>query len=287
MLRQRLLVALLIVPPGLLINWAGGWLFFITMLVIVSIGAYEYTQLMKQNERRPSQVLLVWGALALNIARALPFLLPALQPFQTTLNDLTVAFIILAVTAWHVRDYERGATTHAATDWALTLAGIFYIGWLCSFYLLIRYLPDGLWWIFLTLAPIWLADSGAYTMGRWLGKHPLTPRLSPKKTWEGFIGGVLWGIVFGGVFGILGQAAITGGLMTASTVNMGAGAILGFIGGVLGTLGDLTISMLKREAGLKDSGVIFGAHGGMLDRIDSWVLAGPIFYYLITLVFLK
>lgn len=286
MLRQRLLVALFIVPPGLLIIWAGGWLFFATMLVVFAIGGYEYVYVMKQNDRQPAQAIIVWGTLGLGVARALPSLLPVLQPIQPSLNDLTLAFIILATTWWHVRDYERGAS-RAATDWALTLAGIFYIGWMCSFYALIRYLPDGMWWLFLTLAPIWMADVGAYTMGRWLGKHLLAPRLSPKKTWEGFIGGVLWGMCFGGLFGWFGHIAITGGTMTASTVNMGSGALLGLFGGVIGTLGDLTISMLKREAGLKDSGTLFGPHGGMLDRIDSWILGGPFFYYLITLFFLK
>ena len=285
MLRQRLIVALIIIPPGLFIIYMGGVLFFITMVIFFSIGAYEYTQMMRQAEgdRRPSQPIIVWGALTLGTARTLPYFFSALQPYDTALNNLTLAIIILGATLWHVVDHERGAA-HAATDWALTMTGIFYIGWMCSFYVLIRNLPDGMWWFFLTLPPIWLADAGAYTVGRWIGKHPLAPRLSPKKTVEGFIGGVIWATCFGALFGWLGSIGVGS---AASAVSYVSGAVIGFIGGLVGMLGDLTISMIKREAGVKDSGTVFGAHGGMLDRIDSWILAGPLVYYVIILFFLR
>ena len=94
----------------------------------------------------------------------------------------------------------------------------------------------------------------------------------------------MWATCFGALFGWIGSIGIGS---AASAVSYVSGAVIGFIGGLVGMLGDLTISMIKREAGVKDSGTVFGAHGGMLDRIDSWILAGPLVYYVIVLFFLR
>jgi phosphatidate cytidylyltransferase len=118
-------------------------------------------------------------------------------------------------------------------------------------------------WVLFTLALVWAADTGAYFAGRLLGKVPLAPRVSPKKTWEGVIGGLLVSAIvayFGGVWlGVPGVGFIS--------LCVGVAAI--------SVVGDLTESMLKRAAGLKDSGSLFPGHGGVLDRIDSVTAAAP------------
>jgi phosphatidate cytidylyltransferase len=118
--------------------------------------------------------------------------------------------------------------------------------------------------VLFTFALVWAADTGAYFAGRFLGKVPLAPRVSPKKTWEGVIGGLL---VSGGVAAVGGSwLGVSGFPFISLCVAVAA----------ISVVGDLTESMLKRAAGLKDSGSIFPGHGGVLDRIDSVTAAAPI-----------
>jgi phosphatidate cytidylyltransferase len=190
--------------------------------------------------------------------------------------------------AWHLVAYERGRD-EAATDFAITLGGIFYLGWLGSYLISLRSLPDGLWWFLLALPAVWLADSAAYMIGKPFGKHKMTPRLSPNKSWEGYFAGIIFGTALTALLAwawqSLGPALAQPGIAPGPQVNPLNGAILGFVMSVLTTLGDLGESMIKRQVGVKDSGNILPGHGGAFDRIDSWLWAGVIAYYLIIWVF--
>jgi phosphatidate cytidylyltransferase len=95
--------------------------------------------------------------------------------------------------AYHLFQYERGSQ-RAGTDFAVTLSGILYIGWLGAYLISLRRLPDGLWWLLTVLPAVWLADTGAYLVGSRFGRHKMTPRLSPKKSWEGYLGGILFSV---------------------------------------------------------------------------------------------
>jgi phosphatidate cytidylyltransferase len=119
-------------------------------------------------------------------------------------------------------------------------------------------------WVLFTLALVWAADTGAFFAGRWLGREPLAPRVSPKKTWEGVLGGIL-------------ASAVVAWLAASYvfTVDVGPFVLLCTAVAALSIVGDLTESMLKRAVGLKDSGNVFPGHGGMLDRIDSVTAAAP------------
>jgi phosphatidate cytidylyltransferase len=176
----------------------------------------------------------------------------------------------------HLVAYERGRD-QAGTDFAITLSGILYIGWLGAYLVSIRALPEGVWWVLLVLPAIWIADGGAYFIGRAFGRHKLSPRLSPKKTWQGYLGGVLVGALGTALLAWL-WANLSG---TGTAISPLDGVILGVILAVLAPLGDLGESMIKRQFGIKDSGKILPGHGGAFDRIDSWLWAAAIGYYVI------
>jgi phosphatidate cytidylyltransferase len=189
--------------------------------------------------------------------------------------------VMLAMT-YHLWRYERHRA-QAATDFLASLGGVFYIGLLGSFFLLIRALPNGPWWLMATLFGIWLADSGAYLIGiRW-GRRALAPRLSPKKTWEGYLGGILSAVVFLPLFFLLFYRF---GLSPQSGLTLARAAVLAGVLGIFPTLGDLGESMFKRQVGLKDSGHLLPGHGGMFDRVDSWLWGAVLGYFTIAWFFL-
>ena len=120
-----------------------------------------------------------------------------------------------------------------------------------------------------------MADSGAYSIGARYGKHKLAPRLSPKKSWEGYLTGVFTGTLYGGFFAL---AYSTWGPLE---ISIGQGAVLGLVLSVIAPLGDLGESLFKRPVGIKDSGTFIPGHGGAFDRLDSWLWAAVIGYYYI------
>ena len=175
-------------------------------------------------------------------------------------------------------------------DWALTLAIAIYLGWPMSYFLIIRgyepsilhltgplsiSLPRGAWWLLITLLGVWGFDASAFFAGRYFGRHKLAPTISPAKTWEGVIGGMV--------------LSITASLVL-TVIPLGVpwylAIVLGILIGVAGTMGDLAESMIKRQTHVKDSGQIMPGHGGMLDRIDSLLFAVIVVYFF-SLFFIK
>jgi len=159
---------------------------------------------------------------------------------------------------------------------ASTLFGVVYLGFTLSFCVLLRALPNGLLWIVFALATVWLGDTGAYVGGRAFGKHKMAPTVSPKKTWEGLGLGLATSVATGfaarGVFEHF-------GLWEGEPMAAWEVLVLSLISGGMGVLGDLAESLLKRAAGVKDSGSLFPGHGGMLDRIDALLFAVPSVYF--------
>lgn len=168
-----------------------------------------------------------------------------------------------------------GADIRRAAD----LAGRHFLGlaWLSLLPLLVRLreLPDGLAWIFVVLGISWLGDTGGFFAGKYLGRNKLYERISPKKTVEGAVGGLV-----GATVGVYVITRI--GLPTASLLDV---FVLGIVGCSVGILGDLSESMMKRAFGVKDSGTIMPGHGGLLDRIDSVLFVGAVVYgYAVTVM---
>jgi phosphatidate cytidylyltransferase len=152
-------------------------------------------------------------------------------------------------------------------DWLLPLAGALYIGWIGGYLYLVRALPRGAYRLFVAIAITIVTDSGGYFVGRAWGKRRLAPTISPGKTWEGLLGGIVAALVAGPILSGLGG------------MGWGHGAILGLLLSTLTPLGDLGVSMIKRQMGAKNTGSLIPGHGGILDRIDSHLIAAFVSYY--------
>ncbi len=261
---KRVLAAALLALIGIPAVLAGGIFYFAVIATLLGIAAWEFARIFQIAGYRAASPLVVGGVLFILTTRNF---FPNLAPATLTLG-------VLAAMTWHLLDYENGRD-QAAADFAVTVSGIVYLGWIGSHLIDLRNLENGLWWFFIVLGSVWIADSFAYFIGVRFGKHRLSPRLSPKKSWEGYWGGV--------VFGTLGAVALTVvlGRLGGPTLSWWKGAALGAALSILTTLGDLGESMLKRQAGVKDSGNLIPGHGGVLDRIDSWLWGGALGYFLI------
>lgn len=266
-MRNRLLVTIVLLPLGILAIQQGGWVYAAVIAFFLLTAAREYAQLFQACGYQPSGVLVVAGVLVLIAGRAINGMESA---------PLLLSGLILVSMTYHLVAYERGRD-QAGTDFGITLGGILYIGFIGAYLISLRDLPYGNWWVLVTLPAVWLADSGAYLVGTTYGRHHMAPRLSPKKTWEGYVGGIVFATVFNALLTLAWQTAAG----PESGITVWRGAIMGVVMGILPTLGDLGESMIKRQAHIKDSGKLLPGHGGAFDRIDSWLWAGVIGYYFV------
>ncbi|MEN8172663.1 MAG: phosphatidate cytidylyltransferase [Chloroflexota bacterium] len=271
MLRQRVLVAIVLLPIGLAAMYFGGPWFLALITLVLTLAAKEYTELFQAGGLQPARILVVGGTLIVALTRGIYGLEP---------SPILFSFFILISMTYHLWAYERGRD-QSGTDFAVTVAGIFYIGWLGAYLISLRALPNGLWWLWVTLPAVWFADSGAYFIGKRFGRHKLSPRLSPKKTWEGYLGGILVGSLGAVAWVALWELW----LPPSPEVTPFRAALLGLVIAVITPLGDLGESMIKRQVGIKDSSHLIPGHGGAFDRIDSWLWAGVIGYYFVTWFF--
>jgi phosphatidate cytidylyltransferase len=265
---KRTLTALGLAVVGLPAIVFGGVFYYLLVAIVLAGSAWEYVRLYRAIRSEPNEVVTIGGVLGIATARFF---------FEDVAIPVFVLFVLLAM-AVHILSYERGRD-QAGLDFTVTVAGIVYLGWLGSYLLDIRQLPQGGWWLMLILPIVWGGDTGAYSIGSAYGKHKMTPRLSPKKSWEGYLAGLFTSIIVGAflayAFSALGSQPL-GGLVTGVQ-----GAFLGLVIGALAPLGDLGESMMKRQSGLKDSSNIFPGHGGFFDRIDSWIWGAALGFFVI------
>ena len=267
MLRQRIKWILLFLPAVLVVVWLGGWIFAAGVGLVLALAGIEFGRMFRESSNRPAVWLIGAGAAAFPIVR---------HAFGFELTTLLLGAALAVSLAWHLVDFERGAP-NSGTDFALTAVGIIYIGWLGAYLVSLRDLPGGLWWLLLALPTVWLADIGAYLLGSVFGKHKMSPRISPNKSVEGYFSGILLATLGGtGLAWLWGQLGDLSHVMSPMR-----GLVLGLIISALAPLGDLGISMFKRQLGVKDTGNLLGPHGGALDRIDTWFWTGLIGYYFV------
>lgn len=258
---KRLLTALLFLPLLLLcLFWGGGAGFAILASLFSFLGLHEYYRM---SEPQGGYLLptILGASLPLAVFRWGLDTLPIL---------LAVIFLVTATTILlDLRDIRQ-----SGPRLFLSLSGWIYIPLLLSFLVRLRAMENGQWWILLLLVAVMFSDTAAFYVGTAIGKHKLYPAVSPNKSVEGSLAGIV--------------GSLAGALLLALTlfpeISPLRAAGGGLLAGIAGQIGDLFESMLKRSAGVKDSGTLFPGHGGVLDRLDSILFAAPVIYLYVGLV---
>ncbi len=254
------------VPIIILAIWFGDPWFTLFIAAAGLAATYEFYHMADFDRREPLLYLgLLWTlALVLRPHYKNPDLLPIV---------VTAAMSVSLICLLLRRSRER-----AFRDWGWTVAGALYVGWMLSYWLNLRGLEDGRNWVYLAMLTTFANDTGAYFIGRARGKHKLAPAISPAKTWEGAIGGLVSAIP-SAILIAMALKLISAGLGTPFVFGYWQIIILGFLVGLFAHLGDLVESLLKRNMGVKESGNLLPGHGGVLDRFDSLIFVGAVVYY--------
>lgn len=260
---KRVLSIVVILPIVILAVWLGTWTTTLLVAFFTGMAAWEYADLFKSGKYQPNTVLIVAGSILLVFARQI-----AAFPG----SSLVLVTFIMVLMIYHTFAYQRGVET-AAVDFAISLAGVAYLGWMMGYFVSLRGLENGFYWIALAFLASMFSDMGAFLIGRKIGRTKMMTRVSPNKSWEGYIGGVVVAILLTGLIA-------WGVHQFIPAVTLQAGLVMGLVVSVLAPLGDFGESMLKRPFGIKDSSDRIPGHGGFLDRIDAFLWAAVIGYYL-------
>jgi len=283
MLKKRVITALWGIPLLVAIVWFDRPLPWFTILVAIwgVLAVFEFYSLVAASKVPPLTYFgLIWTLLFILSGNSQ--LLSILEPHfdLTLLTPLLLTSAVILSLIWFI---PRSPKEQAFAGWAWTIAGILYVGWLLSYLVALRGLDDartvldeGRTWVFFALFTTFASDTAAFFTGRALGRHHLAPQISPGKTWEGTIGGILGAIIVSLFFILFTPLSLH--------LNWGQAILLGLLVSIFGQLGDLLESLFKRNMGVKDSGRLIPGHGGVLDRMDSVVFAGIVVYYYVVWV---
>ncbi len=257
MLKQRIITALIGIPVLIAVIWFGEPWFTILVAIWGVLAVFEFYRLVAASKVSPLTYFgLIWTLL---------FILSPHFDYEIVTSPLLASAVVLPLIWLLLRPQKETAFA----DWAWTIAGILYVGWLLSYLVALRGLDAGRGWVFFVLFTSFGSDTAAFFVGRAWGKRHLAPFISPGKTWEGTIAGV-----FGAIIVSLGVDALFN-----LPIGYGQAVLLGLLVSIFGQLGDLVESLFKRNMGVKESGKLMPGHGGLLDRMDSVVFAGVVVYY--------
>lgn len=272
-MKNRLLIAILLIPAILGIVYLGyiPFLVFISMFVLLS--AMEFWELVEKMgfapRRIPGYIFITLILLAVYFQNC--------RFAAAYADELLGILFAVAIVVVFIYEILRNDISTALPSVAITILGIIYIGWLPSHFLLLRNVrPDGLIYVLMLLAMVWLGDSAAYFIGTAYGRHRLSG-LSPKKTVEGSAASILVSILTV----LLAKRFFIKEFTNADVI------IFGVLISLSAQMGDLAESLIKRSAGEKDSSSILKEHGGILDKMDAFIFAAPMFYYYIKFVVLQ
>lgn len=258
----RIITAVIGIPLYLLALWWGDAVWAGFLALVTGLAGWEITQLLRHTHESdvPSAPVVIAGGLL--------FILHAYAFDKTTAYGGALLIAALLVLAGLITEVlRRQGVRRPSLAAGGALLGAVYTGGLLAHLVLLRQLPDGFALTLMVTVGTWVSDSAAFFGGRAYGRHKLLPAVSPNKTWEG----ALTGLLFAGIAGVVMAAVFDLGLSL--------GWILGLAISAFGQLGDLAASALKRESGIKDTGKLLPGHGGVIDRFDSLMFAGVIVYY--------
>jgi len=256
---SRVLVAVVLLPLVIGLVYLGGWWLFALAIVGGLLALHELYVMAR--ELRP----LVLGGYLGFVTTLLGLQLGGID---WMLGGLLATFVLAFVV------YGLGGVRQSATmSFAITVLGVAWVGAGIGCLLLVRDIPEfGFWAVMAVLFTVFAADTGAFFVGRTLGRHRMAPAISPNKSWEGFVGGV---------FAAIGMAFVILYKDRDEFLTIPESLVLGLVIALAAVLGDLFESAVKRDLDVKDSGRVLGGHGGMLDRLDSLLWAGPAAYFAI------
>ncbi len=258
---NRLIPGLALASCWLLLLLKGSTLLFaVVLLPLLAIGAYEYGRMSLTEYSLKQSVFLAFLSV-------FPLVFQLLYPKLGLDDGFVLGFLMLAF--WTLATYRDGFDSYGFL--ARGTFGLVWIGFMGAHLYLIRCLPEGNAWLLILTGITAGSDSGAYYVGRAFGKRKLSSLISPKKTVEGAVGGIVTGVLVAAFLALLLLNSVPWLFVVLAAIVLG----------MIGICGDLTESVIKRATGTKDSGTILGGHGGILDRADSILFAAPVLYYLL------
>ena len=261
MFKTRLLSGIVLVAVALLTIISGGYVLFFTLLGISLIGMQELYKVMKVREDHFNAL-----EIAGYLGAVIYYVLMSLDFEKYGMMGVIISFMMFMFV--YVFTYPK----FKAEQVMPAFFGVVYVAVMLSFIYLTRNLPDGKFLVWLIFLCSWGCDTCAYCVGMLIGKHKMAPVLSPKKSIEGAVGGVVGAALLGVIY-----AAATHGAMLEYAVICGVGALISMVG-------DLAASAIKRNQGIKDYGKLIPGHGGILDRFDSVIFTAPVIYYLAKMI---
>ncbi|MFH1283657.1 MAG: phosphatidate cytidylyltransferase [bacterium] len=271
MLFPRLITILIGIPIILYVIYWGGIPFLLFILGVTTLGLREYLKFVKKGGYLTNSIVgQVCGILFLLSIYLNKIEFLAVQCNQGT--AMALSFIILVL---FLAEFFRSELNYALLRVGITLLGIMLIVWTIGHLILIREIrPLGMQYTFFLFLVIWAVDISAYATGYLFGKHKLYPKISPHKTVEGFLGGIVFGIII---------AVIVYLILLRKEFTLTETILLSFFIAIMAQLSDLIESLVKRSVGVKDSSTLLPGHGGILDRFDSFIFSAPLFFYYLTL----
>ncbi|MGB2629744.1 MAG: phosphatidate cytidylyltransferase [Candidatus Omnitrophota bacterium] len=238
------------------------WLFCLVVAFCVAMGLFEFFWMV---EKRNIFVYKYFGAIAGSL---IPIVIYMGNSFPELKNLEPLLIVVACLFAFTLQFLRRDNTRDHLVSIGITLFALFYIGWFFSFLVKIKLLANGANLVLFLILVTKSADIGAYLIGRRFGKSELIPRISPNKTKEGAMGGVIFSLLMAVILGMF--------LTDFSFLHL---VVLGIVMAALGQVGDLAESLIKRDCNVKDSGSYFVGIGGFFDLIDSLLFTAPIFYF--------
>ena len=277
---NRILVALLLVPPLLYIVLKGELLILIAIEVCVAIMLYEFYSMIEKKNVNINKFL------GIGIGLLIPSFFYFAPILRVPKTKFSLSIIVFTTITFIIRKVIKEETKEAILEISYLIFGLIYIPVLFSYLIFIKDVShnpviflgmrtqEGRLWLLTTFLLAFVADTAAYFIGTFFGKNQLSPHISPKKSIEGFIGALSFGIIAA----LLAKYFYLKDLATVKAVVLGLSASL------MGQLGDLGASLFKRDSGIKDMSKLLMNHGGMLDRCDSLLFVAPFVYYFIRIL---
>jgi phosphatidate cytidylyltransferase len=262
---KRLLASVIFIPCLIIIARRGGFYYLALIDIMILIGLWEFYRMMEAKGLRPYKAIGILSGLALSWYFFFQ---------QGVYANFFLNIVFLAVMTLELARREKGLAVYHIS---VTIFGVFYVAWLGSHLVLLRELPHlkgldysmGFSFVIVVFVLTWCYDTGAYTIGKLFGRRRIFPGISPGKTLEGVIGGVVFSL--GGI--------LIARVIVADYLTVLQSVVLALIASVIGQLGDLVESMIKRDVKIKDSSDAIPGHGGVLDRFDSLLFTSPLMYY--------